>query len=79
MLKVKALLTATRVAIEIRNRFFKRSILSVGFYESETWTIKKKEERYLESFVMWLWKRVITVKRTKIVRKDELLMRIREE
>ena len=49
--KVKTLLTA-RIPIEMKKIFTKSFILSAVLYSSEIWTIKNKEERYLQSFEM---------------------------
>ncbi|KAI5735245.1 hypothetical protein M8J77_016135 [Diaphorina citri] len=63
-LKVKDLLTARRIPLKLKKRFAKCYIWSVVLYRSETWTLRKKEEKYLESFEMWLWRRMENIKWT---------------
>ena len=46
---------------------------------SKTRTIKNKEQRYLKSFEVWLWKRMIEVEWTDRVRNNEVLTRTEEE
>jgi hypothetical protein len=33
-------------------------VWSIPLYSSETWTLRKLEWKYLESFKMWCWKRM---------------------
>ena len=77
--KVKTLLTAQTIPIKLRKRFAKCFVWSVVLYGCESWTIKKKEERYLDNFEMWLWRRLMKVKWTDRVRNEEVLTRIGEE
>ena len=42
------------------------------FHGAETWTHKKGDEKYLESFEMWCWKRMDRVR-------NEVLLRVKEE
>lgn len=33
-------------------------VWSVALYGAETWTIRKEEQRKLEIFEMWIWRRM---------------------
>ncbi|KAL1446126.1 hypothetical protein WDU94_014018 [Cyamophila willieti] len=77
--KVKDLLIARRIPLKLRKRFAKCYIWSVVLYGAETWTLKKKEEKYLESFEMWLWRRIESIKWSDKVRNEEVLRRVDEE
>ena len=33
-------------------------IWSIAFHGTETWTFRKVEQKYLETFEMWCWKRI---------------------
>jgi len=49
---------------KLKVRLAKALVWSVALYACETWTIKKQEERMINAFEMWLWRRVINVKWT---------------
>ena len=34
---------------------------SYGFYEGESWTIKKTEHRRIDAFELWCWRRFLRV------------------
>ena len=48
-------------------------------YGSETWTIRKAEERMLESLEMWVWRRMEAISWKDKVTNDEVLKRVKEE
>uniref|UniRef100_A0A8D8WNZ2 Craniofacial development protein 2 n=1 Tax=Cacopsylla melanoneura TaxID=428564 RepID=A0A8D8WNZ2_9HEMI len=77
--KVQDILTARRIPLKLRKRFAKCYIWSVVLYGSETWTMRKKEEKYLESFEMWLWRRIENIIWSDKVRNEEVLRRVGEE
>ena len=33
-------------------------IWSIAFYGADTWTLEKVDQKYLESFKMWCWRRM---------------------
>jgi hypothetical protein len=43
-----------------------------------TWTLRKVDQKYLESYEMWCWKREETISLTNRVR-NEVLHRVKEE
>jgi hypothetical protein len=47
-------------------------------YGAETWTLRKVDQRYLESFEMWCWRRMEKISWTDRVRNEEVLHRVRE-
>ena len=42
----------------IRKRLVKSLVWSVLLYGCETWTLRKEDAKRLESFEMWLWRRL---------------------
>jgi predicted DNA-binding ribbon-helix-helix protein len=46
---------------------------------SETWTLQKVYQKYLESTEMWFWKRMKKINWTDRVRNEEVLHRVKEE
>jgi hypothetical protein len=47
-------------------------------YGAETWTLRKADQKYLESFEMWCWRRLEKMSWTDRVR-NEVLHRVKEE
>lgn len=74
--KMKGLLTAKRIPRPLRVRFAKCYVWSVLLYGCETWVMRKQEEKYLESFELWLWRRMEGIKWTDKVRNEEVLRRV---
>ncbi|KAJ4435654.1 hypothetical protein ANN_18270 [Periplaneta americana] len=48
-------------------------------YEAETWTLQRSEEKRLEAFEMWIWRRMEHVKWTCRIRNLAVLERVDEE
>jgi hypothetical protein len=46
---------------------------------AETWTLRKVDRKYLESFAMWCWRRMEKNSWTDRVRNEEVLHRVKEE
>ena len=47
-------------------------VWSIALYGSETWTVRKLERKYLESFEMWCWRRMEKIKRPENVTNEVL-------
>jgi hypothetical protein len=47
-------------------------------YGAETWTLQKVDQKYLESFEMWCWRRKEIIW-TKLVGNEEVLCRFKEK
>jgi hypothetical protein len=52
---------------------------SIALYGAETWTLGKVDQKYLESFEMWCWRRMEKISWTDRVRNEEVLHRVKEE
>jgi hypothetical protein len=48
-------------------------------YGAETRTLRKVDQKYLESFEMWCWRRMEKISWTDRVRNEEVLHRVKEE
>jgi hypothetical protein len=46
---------------------------------AETWTVRKVDQKYLESFDMWSWRRMEKISLTDNVRNKEVLHRAKKE
>ena len=49
---------------ELRKRLVKCFVWSVVLYGAETWTLRLNEQKQLEAFEMWVWRRMERVKWT---------------
>jgi hypothetical protein len=54
-------------------------IWSIALYGAETWTLRKVDQKYLESFEMWCWRRTEMISWTDRVRNEEVLHRVKED
>ncbi|KAJ4431959.1 hypothetical protein ANN_20568 [Periplaneta americana] len=64
---------------ELRKRLVKCFVWSVTLYGAETWTLGPSEEKRLEAFEMWIWRRMERVKWTDRIRNEAVLERVDEE
>jgi hypothetical protein len=54
-------------------------IWSIALYGVEKWTLRKVEQKYLESFERWCWRRMEKISWTDRVRNEEVLHRVKKE
>jgi hypothetical protein len=66
--KKKALFTS-KVELNLRQKLV--------LYDAVTWTLQKVDQKYLEIFEMWCWRR-IDIRWTDRVRNEEVLERVKE-
>jgi hypothetical protein len=64
--------------LNLRKKLVNCYIWSIAFYDAETWTLQKVDQKYMESFEMWCWQRM-EISWTDCVRSDEVLRRVKEE
>ena len=72
------LLIYFRICIELEKKLVRCYVWSIVLYDSETWTLRKLERKYLESFEMWCWRRMEKIKRSEKVTNEQVLDRIGE-
>jgi len=77
-LKMKSILTSS-LDLELRKRLCKCYVWSVFLYGSETWTIRKVDEKRIEAFEMWLWRRMMKIRWIDKVKNVDVLGLIGEE
>jgi len=53
-----------KTELELKIRIVKSLIWSTVLYTAETWTLRKVDIQQLESFEMWIWKRLMKISRT---------------
>jgi hypothetical protein len=56
--KKKNLFTS-KLDLNLRKKLVKCYIWSIALYGAEKWTLRKVDQKYLESFEMWCWRRSV--------------------
>jgi hypothetical protein len=72
-------LFTSQLGLNLRKKLKKCYILCIALYGAEMWTLRKMEQKYLESFEMWCWRRMEKISWTDCVRNEEVLHRVKEE
>jgi len=75
--KKRALFTST-LDLELRKKLVKCYIWSIALCGAETWTLRGVDQKQLESFEMWCWRRMEKISWTDHVRNEEVLLRVKE-
>ena len=76
--KKKTLFTS-KYELNLGKKLVKYYIWSMAFYGAETWTLRAADQKHLESFEMWCWRRMEKISWTDHVRNDEVLLRVNEQ
>jgi len=67
--KKRALFTST-LDLELRKKLVMCYIWSISLYGAETWTLRAADQKHLESFEMWCWRRMEKISWTDHVRNE---------
>jgi hypothetical protein len=51
----------------------------LALYGGETWTLRAVDQKHLQSFEMWCWRRMEKISWTDNVRNEEVLLRVKEQ
>jgi len=76
--KKRSLFTST-LDLELWKKIVKCYISSIALYGAETWTLRAVDQKNVESFEMWCWRRMEKISWTDHVRNEEVLLRAKEE
>ena len=76
--KKRALFTGT-LDLKLRTKLVKCYIWSTALYGAETWTIRAVDQKHLESFEMWCWRRMEKISSIDHLRNEEVLLRVKEQ
>ena len=76
--KKRTLFTGT-LDLELRKKLVKCYVWSMALYGAETWTLRAVDQKHLESFEMWCWRRMEKISRTDHVRNEDVLLRVKEQ
>jgi hypothetical protein len=63
--------------LNLRKKLVKCYIWNTALYGAETWTLRKVDQEYLESFEMRCWRRIEKINWTDRVRNEEVLVESR--
>jgi hypothetical protein len=76
--KKKTLFTKN-LDFNLRKKVLNCYIWSIALCGAETWTLRKMDQKYLESFEMWCWRKMEKISWTDRVRNEEVLHRVKED
>jgi hypothetical protein len=76
--KKKSLFTS-KLDLSLRKKLVKCYIWSIALYGTETWTLRKIDLKYLESFEIWCWRIMEEIRCIDCVRNEEVLHRVKDE
>ena len=63
---------------ELRKRLVKCFVWSVALYGAKTWTLRRNEQKRLEAFEMWIWRRMERLKWTDKIKNAAVLEKVGE-
>jgi hypothetical protein len=64
--------------LELRKKLVKCYICSIALYGAETWTLWAVDQKHLESFEMWCWRRM-EISWTDHARNEYVLLTVKEQ
>jgi len=68
----KRILFTSTLDLGLRKKLVKCYIWSIALYGTETWTLRAADQKRLESFEMWCWRRMEKISWTDRVRNEEV-------
>ena len=63
----------------MRKKLVKCYVWSIALYGAETWTLRAVDQKHLESFEMWCWRRMEKISWTNHVKNEDVLLRVKEQ
>lgn len=77
--KKKGLFTSRNISLDVRKRMLKTYVWSIATYGSEAWTMGVTEERRLEAFEAWCYRRMLKVSWRERWTNEEVFNKAEEE
>jgi hypothetical protein len=74
--KKRTLFTST-LDLELRKKLVKYYVWSITLYGGETWTLRAVDQKHLESFEMWCWRRMEKIIWIDYVINEDVLLRVK--
>ena len=78
-LNMSDVLTSRNIEIETRKRLARCYVLSTFLYASETWTLNADTCKKINSFKMWMYRKMLKISYTSHTANEEVLKRIHEK
>jgi hypothetical protein len=75
----KVTIFTRKLDLNLRKKLVKCYIWSTALCGAETWALRKVDQKYLERFGMWCWRRMEKVSWTDRVTNGEVLHRVKGE
>jgi len=75
----KRILFTSTLDLELRKKLMKCYVWGIVLYGAETWTLRAVDQKHLESFEMWCWRRMEKISWTDHVRNEEVLLGVKEQ
>jgi len=75
----KRILFTSTLGLELSKKILKCYVWSIALYGAETWTFRAVDQKHLEIFKMWCWRRMEKISWTDHVRNEEVLLRAKEQ
>ena len=72
-------LFTSKLDLNLRKKLVKCYVWSMALYGAETRTLRATDQKRLESFEMWCWRRMEKIIWTDHVRNEEVLLRVNEQ
>ena len=69
----------SKLDLNLRKKLVKCYDWNIALYGAETWTLRATDQKRLESFEMWCWRRMEKIIWTDHVRNEEVLLRVNEQ
>jgi len=76
--KKKNLFTS-KLDLNLRKRLVMCYVWGIALYGAETWMLRATDQKCLESFEMWCWRRMEKISWTDHVRNKEVILRVNEQ
>jgi hypothetical protein len=68
-----------KMDFELRKKLVKCYIWSKALYGAETFMLRAVDQKHLESYEMWCWRRMEKISWTDHVRNEEVLLTVKEQ
>jgi hypothetical protein len=75
----KETLFTSKLDLELRKKLLKCYIWIIALYGADTWTLRKLDQKYLESLEMWCWRRMEKIKWMDRINNEAVLHRVKKE
>ena len=69
----------SKLDLNLRKKLVKCYVWNMALYGAETWTLRATDQKHLESFEMWCWRKIEKISWTDHVRSEEVLLRVNEQ